>query len=86
MKSYCTQNNGECSTCGLVNYGLDCENNHIEDPVLSLAERIYSEVTGTDNVKDREEINEIYDWLVDGDQNYDDFKSLVKEWRELSEA
>ena len=29
-KSYCTQNNGDCSTCNLVNYGLDCTNNPIE--------------------------------------------------------
>lgn len=26
-KPYCTQNNGDCSTCGLVNYGRDCANN-----------------------------------------------------------
>ncbi len=25
-KNYCTQNNGDCSTCGLVNYGRDCRN------------------------------------------------------------
>ena len=24
---YCTQNNGDCSTCSLVNYGRDCRNN-----------------------------------------------------------
>jgi hypothetical protein len=28
-KSYCTQNNGTCSTCSLVNYGMDCSNNPI---------------------------------------------------------
>ena len=27
MKSYCTQNNGDCKTCSLVNYGRDCRNN-----------------------------------------------------------
>jgi len=27
MKSYCTQNNGDCETCSLVNYGRDCQNN-----------------------------------------------------------
>ncbi len=27
MKSYCTQNSGNCSTCSLVNYGRDCRNN-----------------------------------------------------------
>lgn len=27
MKSYCTQNNGNCKTCSLVNYGRDCHNN-----------------------------------------------------------
>jgi hypothetical protein len=29
MKPYCTQNNGNCSTCSLVNYGRDCHNNPI---------------------------------------------------------
>jgi hypothetical protein len=27
MKSYCTQNNGDCSTCSLSSYGRDCRNN-----------------------------------------------------------
>lgn len=27
MKDYCTQNNGDCATCSLVNYGRDCQNN-----------------------------------------------------------
>lgn len=31
-KSYCTQNNGDCSTCSLVNYNRDCRN--IPVPVL----------------------------------------------------
>jgi len=26
MKPYCTQNNGNCSTCSLVNYNRDCQN------------------------------------------------------------
>lgn len=25
---YCSQTNQDCSTCSLVNYGLDCHNNH----------------------------------------------------------
>lgn len=29
MKAYCTQNNGECETCSLSNYGRDCRNNPI---------------------------------------------------------
>jgi len=29
MKNYCTQNNGDCSTCSLVNYNRDCRNNPI---------------------------------------------------------
>jgi hypothetical protein len=28
-KPYCTQNNGDCFTCSLVNYGMDCANNPI---------------------------------------------------------
>ena len=31
-KEYCTQNNGNCQTCSLVNYGLDCANNPIAPP------------------------------------------------------
>jgi len=27
MKFYCTQNDGECETCSLVNYNRDCYNN-----------------------------------------------------------
>lgn len=26
---YCTQNNGDCKTCSLVNYGMDCRNNKL---------------------------------------------------------
>lgn len=29
MRKYCTQNNGECATCSLANYGRDCHNNPI---------------------------------------------------------
>lgn len=29
MKPYCTQNNGDCSSCSLVNYGKDCYNKPI---------------------------------------------------------
>lgn len=25
-KDYCTQNDGDCSSCSLVNYGRDCRN------------------------------------------------------------
>ena len=25
-KDYCTQNDGDCDTCSLVNYGRDCRN------------------------------------------------------------
>ena len=26
---YCSQNNGNCETCSLVNYGRDCHNNPV---------------------------------------------------------
>lgn len=29
IKDYCSQNNGECLSCSLVNYGRDCMNNLI---------------------------------------------------------
>ena len=35
-QAYCTQNNGDCSTCSLVNYGRDCKNN----PIINLEPEI----------------------------------------------
>lgn len=29
VKPYCTQNDGKCKTCSLVNYGRDCYNNPV---------------------------------------------------------
>jgi hypothetical protein len=29
-KPYCTQNNGDCDTCSLKNYGRDCRNHPID--------------------------------------------------------
>ena len=29
MDTYCTQNNGHCEDCSLVNYGRDCRNNPV---------------------------------------------------------
>jgi len=31
MKDYCTQNDGNCQTCSLVNYGRDCMNEPVEE-------------------------------------------------------
>lgn len=38
-KSYCTQNGGNCRTCSLTNYGLDCANIPVKGmaPVASMA-------------------------------------------------
>lgn len=33
MKDYCTQNNGDCASCSLSNYGKDCRNKPIEAKV-----------------------------------------------------
>lgn len=35
MKSYCTQNDGKCETCSLVNYGRDCRN----EPVATVEKK-----------------------------------------------
>lgn len=29
-KPYCTQNDGDCPSCSLVNYGRDCQNNPVD--------------------------------------------------------
>lgn len=40
-KDYCTQNNGDCLTCSLVNYGMDCLNNPVKGmaPITSMAHK-----------------------------------------------
>ena len=35
--SYCTQNNGDCTTCSLVNYGRDCRNNPVDYAAFAAA-------------------------------------------------
>ena len=30
--SYCVQNDGDCESCSLVNYGRDCQNNLLYKP------------------------------------------------------
>lgn len=34
-KDYCTQNDGDCDTCSLVNYGRDCQNNPITGQMIT---------------------------------------------------
>jgi hypothetical protein len=29
MKSYCTQNNGDCESCSLASYNRDCDGNQV---------------------------------------------------------
>jgi len=31
MKDYCTQNAGDCGSCSLVSYNLDCAGNPVDD-------------------------------------------------------
>jgi rubrerythrin len=56
MKEYCTQNNGDCTTCGLVNYGLDCGNNPVQEGVKKTATKhermmaVYNGFKGTNTV------------------------------------
>jgi hypothetical protein len=35
-KDYCTQNDGDCETCSLANYGKDCMNNPIEKKLKTI--------------------------------------------------
>jgi hypothetical protein len=45
MKEYCTQNDGDCITCSLVNYGKDCMNNQISSDSQVAKKRNYKTVT-----------------------------------------
>lgn len=31
IKDYCSQNDGDCQSCSLVNYGRDCRNNLVNE-------------------------------------------------------
>lgn len=66
MKPYCTQNDGDCSTCSLVNYGRDCQNNPIwggkregagRKPTGRKLQRIYA--TDDEMIKIRQYLEEI---------------------------
>lgn len=45
QKDYCTQNNGDCETCSLVNYGRDCRNNPI-NPTTDTTGQLIMAYTG----------------------------------------
>jgi len=49
LKSYCTQNNNDCATCSLVNYGLDCANNPLPQ-VIQLQTEYYDRVKALTNI------------------------------------
>jgi hypothetical protein len=36
-ENYCSQNDGDCSTCSLVNYGRDCQNNLLSERVTKIS-------------------------------------------------
>ena len=50
-KDYCTQNNGDCPSCSLPSYGLDCKGNEIRRSTknvsvslpIALADRLEAE-------------------------------------------
>jgi hypothetical protein len=44
MKTYCTQNNGDCQTCSLVNCDTDCKNN----PIIETPEQREEEPSAID--------------------------------------
>ena len=41
--AYCSQNNGDCNTCSLVNHGMDCRNNLIFINLLDVLESVDEE-------------------------------------------
>lgn len=52
--SYCTQNDGRCSSCSLANYGRDCMNNQIivdDHDDQFVAELLYAYENETDRVR-----------------------------------
>ena len=44
IQAYCSQNGGDCSTCSIVNYGMDCRNNLIFINLLDVLESVDEEV------------------------------------------
>lgn len=47
IKPYCTQNNGDCRTCSLVNYNRDCRNY----PLTEAKVKLIFDVTPTDKAE-----------------------------------
>jgi len=51
MKSYCTQNGGDCGTCALVNYNRDCRNNRVEPDFEQDFEELMDEIEAGDRAE-----------------------------------
>lgn len=72
IKSYCTQNNGDCETCSLVNYGRDCHNVSLKEPKTKLPYDIpvkYYEMLKADAKKDGVPATQLLIRLIE--QNHD---------------
>ena len=44
IQAYCSQNGGDCSTCSIVNYGMDCRNNLIFINLLDVLESVDEDI------------------------------------------
>lgn len=56
MRTYCTQNNGDCLSCPLSNYGRDCVNNEIGDGLdapCTLQEELAAAIRGAKEAIER---------------------------------
>jgi len=63
MRIYCTQNNGKCQTCSLVNYGMDCMNN----PIKQYKGLTPTEIIITEYIKQAKRNKEIADIMGIGE-------------------
>jgi hypothetical protein len=74
-KSYCTQNNGDCSTCSLSSYNKDCQNN----PIVARDEYIHARIPADLKAQAQAYAAEtgrtltgLVEWLLRKEMNYAD--------------
>ena len=75
MKEYCTQNNGDCSTCSLVNYGRDCQNN----PLLVGKREGAGRKPSPPNLKKNMVSVKLPQWLIDWTAEQEESRAVLIE-------
>lgn len=79
MKDYCTQNEGDCSTCSLSSYGKDCQGNKVIDvkPYMEHLQETGKVIITDENVQELQEELKVRGYITQFESTDRDYLKLI---------